>query len=164
MAREAPTGDPAFRDHDSPNVTAAPIREEERGRGRDGGGGAGRRPVARADIATYAWSVVAVALVGLALGAGFAAGWAYAIPFGVFAAVVLVFFGTHGLVARVRGRRYGGPEAAHRAAIDDSEDSIPALEFGERAEEPGQEPEPARQATAGDAESHADLRRGTGRR
>src|SRR5438270_237949 len=58
MARESPTGDPAFRDHDSPNVTAAPIREEE----------------------------------------------------------------------------------------------------------PGDEPGPARQATAGDAESHADLRRGTGRR
>ena len=42
MAREAPTGDPAFRDHDSPNVTAAPIREEERGRG----------AVARGDPAT----------------------------------------------------------------------------------------------------------------
>ena len=164
MAREAPTGDPAFRDHDSPNVTAAPIREEERGRGRDGGAGSRRAAVARGDAATYAWWTIAVALAGLAVGAGLTAGWAYAIPFAVFAATVVVFFGSHGLVARVRRRRYGGPEAAHRAAIDDSEDSIPALEFAERAEEPGQEPEPARQATAGDAESHADLRRGTGRR
>jgi len=51
MAREAPTGDPAFRDHDSPNVTAAPIREEERGRGTDGAGSR-RGAVARGDPAT----------------------------------------------------------------------------------------------------------------
>src|SRR4051812_21731257 len=111
MASEAPTGDPAFREHDSPNVTAAPIREEERGRGRDGAAGSRRAAVARGDAASYAWSVIAVALVGLALGAGFAAGWAYAIPFAVFAATAVVFFGSHGLVARGRRRRYGGAPA-----------------------------------------------------
>ena len=137
MARH---GDPAFRDRDDVGITQAPIREEERGGARNGDP---RRRTERVDprsAETYVWPFAAVSLIGLAVVAGLAAGWAYAIPFAVFAGLALVFFGGHGALARLRQRRHGGVEPAHRAVLEDSDDPLPGVDFGERAEEPGIEP------------------------
>jgi hypothetical protein len=139
MARSRqPVGAPAFRD-DPGAITHEPIREEERGAGRASGSSLGERVDPR-DAQTYVWPFAAIVLVGLAVVAGVAAGWAYAIPFAVFAALAVFFFLSQGALARLRQSRHGGVEGAHRAVLEDSDEPIPSTDFGERAEEPGVEP------------------------
>jgi hypothetical protein len=92
------------------------------------------------DPQTYVWPFAAIVLVGLAIVAGIAAGWAYAIPFAVLACLAAFFFLGHGALARLRQRRHGGVEGARRAVLEDSDEPIPGTDFGERAEEPGLEP------------------------
>jgi hypothetical protein len=136
--REGPVGDPAFRE--DTQLTHEPIREEERGRAADGTPGGGpdlRNPQ------TWLWPGVAVVIVGLGVVAGATAGWAYMIPFVVLGALIAVFFGSHGAITRWR-----------------RSDSIPHFDFGERAEEPEQEPVGADSSH----QPHADPRRGPGRR
>jgi hypothetical protein len=132
-------GDPAFRD-DPGAITHEPIREEARGRGRARNGSSVADRVDAGDPQTYVWPFAAIVLVGLAIVAGVAAGWAYAIPFAVFAAMAAFFFLSQGALARVRQQRHGGVEGARRAVVEDSDESIPSTDFGERAEEPGIEP------------------------
>src|SRR4051794_5476528 len=135
-----PVGDPAFRDNPRP-ITHEPIREEERGAGRAPyGSSLGERGDPR-DAQTYVWPFAAIVLVGLAIVAGVAAGWAYAIPFAVFAGVAAFFFLGQGALARLRQSRHGGVEGARRAVVEDSDEPIPSTDFGERAEEPGIEPD-----------------------
>jgi hypothetical protein len=143
MARtREPVGDPAFRD-DPGAITHEPIRESERGAGRapHGSSSLGDR-VDPGDPQTYVWPFAAIVLVGLAIVAGLAAGWAYAIPFAVLGALAVFFFLGSGALARLRQSRHGGVEPARRAVLEDSDDSVPSTDFGERAEEPGLEPEP----------------------
>lgn len=156
MARaQQPVGDPAFRD-DPGAITHEPIREDERGSEQGSPRGARVDPT-RAQ--TYVWPFAAIVLAGLAIVAGLAAGWAYAIPFAVFAALAAVFFLGHGALARDRQRRHGGEEPARRAVLEDSDEPVPSTDFGERAEEPGIEP-----GTDSTEDPHADLERGPGRR
>jgi hypothetical protein len=131
MARSTkePVGDPAFRE-DPGAITHAPIREEERGAG---SGRTGERVDPR-DPQTYVWPFAAIVLVGLAVVAGLAAGWAYAIPFAVFAGVAAFFFLSQGALARLRQRRHGGVEGARRAVVQDSDEPIPSTDFGERGD------------------------------
>jgi hypothetical protein len=127
-----PVGDPAFRD-DPGAITHAPIREEERGAaGRPNGSSAGR--LDPRDAQTYVWPFAAIVLVGLAVVAGVAAGWAYAIPFAVLAGLAGFFFVTQGALARLRQHRHGGVEGARRAVAQDSDDPIPTTDFGERGD------------------------------
>jgi hypothetical protein len=132
-------GDPAFRD-DPGAITHEPIREEERGRSRGPNGSSVADRVDPGDPQTYVWPFAAIVLVGLAVVAGVAAGWAYAIPFAVFAGVAAFFFLSQGALARLRQHRHGGVEGARQAVVKDSDESIPSTDFGERAEEPGVEP------------------------
>src|SRR2546421_174481 len=120
-------GDPAFRDRDDAGITQEPIREEERGSARNGDG---RRRAERVDPGSaepYVGPFAAVSLVGLAVVAGLMAGWAYAIPFAVFAGLALAFFGGQGALARLRQRRHGGVEPARRAVLEDSDDPLPSV-------------------------------------
>jgi hypothetical protein len=147
----APTGDPAFRDDDA--ITHAPIREEERGDAARGGGGPSVDP---RSAETYVWPLAAVVLVGLAVVIGLTAGWVYAIPLAVFAGLAILFFGSHGALARWRQSRHGGVEPARRAVLEDADDPVPSTDFGERAEEPDREPAGADSPH----EPHADMGRG----
>jgi hypothetical protein len=132
------------------SITHAPIREEERGQAaRD------RRPP-RSAAERYVWPGVGALFVVLAVVVGLMAGWAYAIPFAILAALALLFFGSGGAIARWRQHRYGGVEEAHRAVQEDADDSVPSTDFGERAEEPEQQPAGAESAE----EPHADMHRG----
>jgi hypothetical protein len=155
---EQPVGDPAFRD-DPGAITHEPIRESERGAGRAPYRSSVGQRVDPRSAQTYVWPFAAIVLVGLTIVAGLAAGWAYAIPFAVFAGVAIFLFVSHGALAGLRQTRHGGVKGARRAVVEDSDESIPSVDFGERAEEPGIEP----QADSTE-DPHADLRRGTGRR
>lgn len=153
-APEPRTGDPAFRDDDA--ITHAPIREDERGEGADDRGSR----VDPRSVETYLWPGLAAVVVALAVVAGVTAGWAYAIPFAVVAGLAILFFGTHGALARRRQRHYGGVEPARRAVQENADDEVPSVDFKERAEEPDREPEGADSPH----EPHADMERGPARR
>src|SRR4051794_2425936 len=125
MARH---GDPAFRERDDVGITQEPIREEERGAGGNDDRGRRTKRVDPRSAETYVWPFAALSLIGLAVVAGLPAGWAYAIPFAVFAALALAFFGSQGALARLRQRRHGGVEPAHRAVLEDSDDPVPSVD------------------------------------
>jgi hypothetical protein len=121
-------GDPAY-SGDS-RLTHEPIREEERGRR----GGRGGPDWGSAE--TYVWPGMAVVVVALAVVIGLTAGWAYAIPVGVFVALAAFFFLGHGALARRRQQRYGGVEPARRAVRENADDPVPSVDFEERGDEP----------------------------
>jgi hypothetical protein len=100
-------GDPAFAG--SSAITHEPVVEEDRPTIADNEGL--RRPFPWIVVFTFA------AIAGLALVAGLAAGWAYAIPFVVVAALVAAFIGA------LRGRR---------TAPADSESAVPSIDLDER--------------------------------
>src|SRR4051812_29408732 len=112
MARQ---GDPAFREREDAGITQEPIREDERGGGRAPYGSSLSERADPRSAETYVWPLALVALLGLTVVAGLTAGWAYAIPFAVFAGLALFFFGSHGALARLRQRRHGGVEPARQA-------------------------------------------------
>jgi Flp pilus assembly protein TadB len=95
-------GDPAFRG--SGAITHEPVIEDERASPLPGADNL-RRP--------FPWAVAATLLVfaGVAVVAGLAVGWQYAIPFVVLAALILVFLAFN---------------RAHRLTDDDS---VPRLDF-----------------------------------
>jgi hypothetical protein len=142
-------------DHDTrePQVspTNAPISEEERqvDRERDR---AARRP--------FPWALAGgfATLAVLGIVAGATAGWRYAIPFGVFAAVAAVFIATHHALGRAQTRRYAtGP--ADEAAPDDARDPVPHLGYDEQSQLGS-----TAQLSDEEQAAHADMERSPGQR
>jgi hypothetical protein len=133
-------------------LTNAPITEEERAADRDRAG-AERRP--------FPWAVGLgfAALAVLAVVVGATAGWAYAIPVLVLAAVAAVFIGAHRAMGLAQSRRHGGG-GAREAAADDAGDPVPHMGFDEQS----QLGSTAQLSDEDQAASHADMERASGER
>jgi hypothetical protein len=131
--------------------TNAPITEEERGDTRERVG-VRHRP--------FPWAVGIgfVVLAALAVIAGATAGWAYAIPVLVLAAVVAVFVGSHWALGVAQTHRYGrGP--AREAAPDDARDPVPHMGYDEQSQLGA-----TAQLSDEEQAAHADMERASGER
>ena len=131
--------------------TSAPITEEERAADRDRAG-AERRPF------PWATAIGFAALAVLAVVVGATAGWAYAIPVLVLAAVAAVFVGSHRAMGIAQSRRHGpGPE--REAAADDARDPVPHMGFDEQSQLGA-----TAQLSDEEQAAHADMERASGER
>jgi len=131
--------------------TNAPITEDERRDTRDRQS-AERRP--------FPWAVGVgfTALAALAVVAGATAGWAYAIPFAVLAAVAATFVGSHWALGIAQTRRHGqGP--AREAAPDDARDPVPHMGYDEQSQLGA-----TAQLSDEEQAAHADMERSSGER
>jgi hypothetical protein len=131
--------------------TNAPISEEERQDTRDRVG-ARRRP--------FPWAVGIgfAALAALGVVAGATAGWAYAIPVLVLAAVAAVFIGAHWALGVAQNRRYGRGRA-REAAPDDARDPVPHMGYDEQSQVGA-----TAQLSDEEQAAHADMERSSGER
>jgi hypothetical protein len=152
MNSAAPNRGETMAAHDrQASPTNAPITEEERRDTREGAG-AQRRP--------FPWAVGIgfAVLAALAVVAGATAGWAYAIPVLVLAAVVAVFVGSHWALGVAQTRRYGrGP--AREAAPDDARDPVPHMGYDEQSQLGA-----TAQLSDEEQAAHADMDRASGER
>jgi hypothetical protein len=132
-------------------LTNAPLTEEERAADRDRAG-AERRPF------PWALGLGFAGLAMLAVVAGATAGWAYAIPVLVLAAVMAVFLGSHRAMGIAQSRRHGGGHARESAA-DDARDPVPHMGFDEQSQLGS-----TAQLSDEEQAAHADMERASGER